>query len=138
MNNKENNMSNLDKEQMINYKETIFSPQLETFVPFAEHNDPSRLNMSAKQQTQPVISKNTDIPFLIDKEYQKLTSINSPFIEIAEDDGFIIYNKDNLLIFYYKNLKKLITRYLPEAKKLVNLSLSKKYIIQSKKFKKDD
>jgi len=131
-------MARLSKEEMINYKETIFSPQIESFVPFAEHNDPSRLNMSAKQQTQPVISKNTDIPFLINKEYQKLTTINSPFLEIAEDDGFVIHKSDTLLIFYYKNLKKLITRYLPEAKKLVNTSLSKKYVINKKKFKKGD
>jgi len=128
----------LSKEEMISFNQTIFSPQIEMFVPFAESNDPSRLNMSAKQQTQAVISRNTDVPFLISKEYKKLTTINSPFLEIAQDDGFIIYKGEELLIFYYKNQKKLITRHLPAYKKLVNISLSKKYVINQRKFKKGD
>jgi len=128
----------LSKEEMINFGQTIFSPQIEIFVPFAESVDASRTNMAAKQQTQAVISKNTDIPFMIDKEYKKLTTINSPFLEIAQDDGFVIFNNNELLIFYYKNQKKLITRYLPAYKKLVNISLSKKYVIKDRKFKKGD
>jgi len=48
----------LTKDEMISFNQTIFSPQIEMFVPFAESNDPSRLNMSAKQQTQAVLSSN--------------------------------------------------------------------------------
>ena len=128
----------LTKNEMINFNQTIFSPQIEMFVPFAESNDPSRLNMAAKQQTQAVLSRNTDVPFLISKDYKKMTEINSPFLEIAQDDGFIIYKGDEILVFYYKNQKKLITRYLPAMKKLVNLSLSKKYVINQRKFNKGD
>jgi len=117
---------------------TIFSPQIEGFVPFAGNVDPSRLNMASKQQTQAVVSKNTEMPLLVSKNYKKLTTINSPFLEIAEDDGFVIYNNDNVLLIYYKNQKKLISRYLPDTKKMVNTSISLKYKINKTSFKKDE
>ena len=128
----------LPKDEMIEFNQTIFSPQIETFVPFAESVDASRLNMASKQQLQPTVSKYTEVPFMLDKNYQKMTTVNSPFMEIAQDDGFIIYNSNELIVFYYKNQKKLITRYLPAYKKLVNISLSKKYIRPEKKFNKGD
>jgi len=117
---------------------TIFSPQIETFVSFAASDDPSRLNMTNKQITQTTVSKNTEIPFLLDKEYQKFTDIPSPFLEIAEDDGFVIYKDEKLLIYYYKNQKKLVTKYLHPVKKLVNYSISLKYVIDKPVFKKGD
>ena len=59
-------------------------------------------------------------------------------MEIAEDDGYILYNKNNILIFYYKNQKKIITRQISPSKKLINYSLDLKYLIKDKKFKKGD
>ena len=118
--------------------ETIFSPQIEMFVPFAGNIDSSRLNMTSKQLTQSVVSKNTDTPLVINKDYKKMTTINSPFMEKADDDGFVIYNQENLLIIYYKNLKKLVSKYIPPVKKLVNMSLSLKYKINKVSFSKDE
>ena len=117
---------------------TIFSPQIEIFVPFAGNVDASRLNMTAKQLTQAVVSKNTETPLIISQDYKKMTTINSPFCELAEDDGFVIYNRNNLLIIYYKNLKKLVSKYIPPLKKMVNISISLKYKINKLTFKKGD
>jgi len=125
----------LKKRKNIN---TIFSPQLEVFMPFAQMVDNSRGNMAAKQQTQPVVSKNTETPLAIDKYYQKISSVVSPFMEIAEDDGVVLYNDNNILIFYYKNLKKVITRQVAPSKKLISYSLDLKYIIPDNVFKKGD
>ena len=118
--------------------DTIFSPQIEIFVPFAGNVDASRLNMTAKQLTQAVVSKNTEMPLIISKDYKKITTINSPFCELAEDDGFVIYNNENLLIIYYKNLKKLVSKYIPPLKKMVNTSISLKYKINKTTFKKGE
>ena len=117
---------------------TIFSPQLEIFMPFASKVDPSRANMAAKQQTQPIIHNNCERPMVIDKEYRKITYINSPFLERAEDDGFIVYNNNDILIIYYKNMQKMFIRHIPEIKKMVNNSLQLKYKINEKEFKKGD
>ncbi len=125
-------------EVKINKVDTIFSPQIEMFVPFAGNVESSRLNMASKQQTQAVVSKNTETPLVINKDYKKMTTINSPFMETAEDDGFIIYNNENLLILYYKNLKKLISKYVPPLKKMVNTSISLKYKINKTTFKKGE
>ena len=118
--------------------ETIFSPQIEMFVPFAGNIDSSRLNMTSKQLTQSVVSKNTDTPLVINKNYKKMTTINSPFMELAEDDGFVVYNQKNILIIYYKNLKKLVSKFIPVMKKMVNTSLSLKYKINKTTFKKNE
>jgi len=105
----------------------LFSPQIETFTPFAGYVDASRLNMSSKQLNQCVISNNTDTPIVIDKNYKKITTINSPFAEFAVEDGHIIYSDLETIIIYYPELKKLITKSVPPLKKLINNSLSLKY-----------
>jgi len=117
---------------------TIFSPQIEIFVPFAQTVDNNRLNMSYKQGVQPMLSKNVDTPFMIDKEFQKISTIQSPFVEFAEDDGIVLHNDDNILVIYYKNQKKMITKHLPEGRKLIEYSLDLKYKIDKKFFKKGE
>jgi len=105
----------------------LFSPQIETFTPFAGYVDASRLNMSSKQLNQCVISSNTDTPIVIDKYYQKISKINSPFAEFADEDGHVLYSDYETIIIYYPVLKKLITKSVPPLKKMVNNSLSLKY-----------
>jgi len=117
----------------------LFSPQIKTLVPFADRVDPSRLNMTSKQLTQTCVSKKTDTPFIIDKYYEEFSTISSPYSEMAEDDGVVIFREDNLLIVYYTTLKKLMYKYIPNFKKLINNSLSLKYCVkQNGTFKKGD
>jgi DNA-directed RNA polymerase beta subunit len=116
----------------------LFSPQIEVFAPFAAMVDPSRTNMTSKQLLQNVISKNTDTPLIIDKMYRKLTNIDSPFAEFAEDDGHILFKEDEILIIYYNNKKKIVTKSIPKIKKLINNSLSIKYVADIGPIKKGE
>jgi DNA-directed RNA polymerase beta subunit len=116
----------------------LFSPQIETFTPFASYTDPSRLNMASKQQLQTVIGQYTDTPIVIDKHYQKITKMNSPFIEFAPEDGHILLADDETLIIYYPELKKLITKSTPPVKKLINNALSLKYRVDVGPIKKGE
>jgi len=125
---------------MENNKEdlVLFSPQIEIFTPFAGYVDASRLNMAAKQQLQCVVSGNTDTPIVIDKNFRKLTTINSPFAEFAEDDGHILLSDLDTIFIYYKNLKKLVTKSVPPSKKMINNSLSLKYRVDVGPIKKGE
>ena len=112
----------------MNKKDVIlFSPQIETFTPFAGTVDPSRLNMASKQQLQVVIGENTDAPIIIDKNFQKMTKMDSPFAEFAHEDGHIVFSDFETMIIYYPTTKKLITKSIPPHKKLINNSLSLKF-----------
>ena len=121
-------------------KVVLFSPQIETFVSFANNVDPSRLQMASKQLTQVVVSKYTDTPIIIDKYYSSLSEISSPYSEIAEDNGVVLFSKNEILILYYTSEKRMIFKQLPKFKKLINNSLSLKYNIADykKSFKKGD
>lgn len=117
----------------------LFSPAVETFCPFASSVDASRLNMENKQMGQLVISKKTDTPFIIDKNYKNLTTVQSPYQEVATDDGIVIFRKDELLIIYYITEKKMELKHVPKYKKLVNNSLSLKYCVsEGNRFKKGE
>ncbi len=105
----------------------LFSPQVETFTPFAGNNDASRLNMTAKQLTQCVISTKTDTPIAIDKYFQSFTGLNSPFAEYAVEDGHILLSNNETLVIYYPGIKKMMTKSTPPSKKMINNSMSLKY-----------
>ncbi len=112
---------------MIEDNVILFSPQVETFTPFAAHVDASRLNMAAKQQLQCVISPKTDTPLIIDKYYQKFTGLNSPFAEFAQEDGHILLSNNETMVIYYPDIKKMITKSTPPSKKMINNAMSLKY-----------
>jgi len=117
----------------------LFSPAVETFCPFASSVDASRLNMENKQMGQLVISKWTETPFIIDKNYKDLSTVQSFFQEIAEDDGIVLFRRDELLIIYYINKRNMELKHIPKYKKLINNSLSLKYCVtEGLKFNKGD
>jgi hypothetical protein len=131
------------KEYKLDSEDTnIFSPQIEVFAPFAAHVDASRSNMSAKQLLQIVNSKNNDIPFALNKNFKSLTNINSPYIEFAEDDGFVLSDAGEFLIIYYTTIKQIITKYVPKAKALVNNAVMLRYkrskTVEESSFKKGE
>jgi len=119
-------------------KLVLFSPQIEVLTPFAGYVDASRLNMASKQQNQCVISNNTDTPLVIDKNFKKLTFINSPFAEFAQEDGHIILVDRETMIIYYPVIKKLITKSIPPVKNLINNSLCLKYKAEVGSIKKGE
>jgi len=117
----------------------LFSPAVETFCPFASSVDASRLNMENKQMGQLVISKWTETPFIIDKNYKDLSTVQSFYQEVAEDDGITLFHRDELLIIYYINKKKMEIKHVPKFKKLINNSLSLKYCLsEGTKFNKGE
>jgi len=105
----------------------LFSPQIETFEPWAAHVDASRTNMSAKQLLQLVISKNCESPYVLNKNYVSLTEINSPFVEYAKEDGVILYTNFNFLIIYYTETNTLYTSYCPPIKRMTNNTITLRY-----------
>ncbi len=105
----------------------LFSPQVEIFTPFAAHVDASRLNMNSKQIGQCVISRKTDTPIVIDKYYQKVTKLNSPFAEFAEEDGHVLLSNNETMVLYYPTSKKMITKSTPPSKKMINNAMSLKH-----------
>ncbi len=128
------------------YKETddskiLFSPQIEIFEPFAAHVDASRTNMSAKQLLQTVTNDNNDTPFIINKNYNSMTKIDSPFLEYAKEDGIIIFSDYNYLVVFYLESNSLRSFYCPKTKKLTNntITLNHKLKMQGdNRFKKGD
>jgi DNA-directed RNA polymerase beta subunit len=117
---------------------SIVSPQIETFEPFSSNTDASRTNMSSKQLLQCIITDTTETPYILNKNYKVMTMVNSPYVKIAAEDGAIIYNNNNLLGIYYFESKRIHFDYIPETKKMVNNSLTLKYVINKIKFNKGD
>jgi len=110
----------------------LFSPQIETLVPYASNVENSRLNMVAKQETQVSIGPYTDTPIFIDKFYHKYSEIESPFSTIAEDDGIVLLKAKEVLVIYYLNKKKIEFIPVPHYRKLINNSISLKYCLNDK------
>lgn len=117
---------------------SLFSVQVEIFTPFSGHVDPSRLNMTSKQLMQPIIGPNNCTPFVIDKKYRELTELQTPWTEFAEYDGYTLLADNNIIIIYYPEIQKLVHKYTPNQKKLINNSLSLKYIAKPGRIKKGD
>ena len=118
--------------------EGIVSPQIEVFEPFTSNTDASRTNMSSKQLLQCVVTEGNETPYILNKNYKVMTQVNSPFVKFAEEDGVVIYNNNNLLGIYYIHSKKIFFDYIPETKRMVNNSLTLKYVINTPKFHKGD
>jgi DNA-directed RNA polymerase beta subunit len=117
---------------------SIVSPQIEVFEPFSSNTDASRTNMSSKQLLQVIVAEGTEIPYILNKNYKVMTTVNSPFVKIAEEDGVVIYNNNNLIGYVYKETKRITFEHLPDTKKMVNNSLTLKYITKEPRFKKGD
>jgi len=128
------------------YQETddtkiLFSPQIEIFEPFAAHVDASRTNMSAKQLLQTVTTDNNDTPFIINKNYESMTKIDSPFLEHAEEKGIVLFSDFNYLIVFYLTTNVLKSFYCPKTKKLTNNTLTLKHKMKmggNNRFEKGD
>lgn len=97
----------------------LTSIQLAT-IPFLGSTDSTRLQMSSKQIQQSITSLNCEIPFTITNEFNNITMNAKLGILVAEDDGQVIFNDSNIIIIYYENLDRIVTKKLPKIKKTIN------------------
>jgi len=81
------------------YKKAIVSLSV-SMVPFLEHNDQTRLQMSASQARQSILLNEFHIPYIcsgVEKQFTRYTD----FVEKAEDDGEILFKNKNIIIVGY-------------------------------------
>ena len=86
-------------------------------VPFLSSTDATRASMASKQIQQALTSPNTEIPYVIGSDYYHIRDNSSMGINLAKDDGKVIYKNQDLLIVFYKNLNNLEELYIPPVKK---------------------
>lgn len=71
-------------------------------VPFLEHDDATRLQMSSSQQRHAILLKEFDIP-RIQSGVEGMYTDRTSFMFRAERDGTIVYKDDNIIIVQYIN-----------------------------------
>ncbi len=74
----------------------------ESFVPFLEHDDSTRLQMASSQQRHAIMLKKFDVP-LIQTGVEGMYSDQTSFIFKAKHNGKVIYLDDNILCVQYDN-----------------------------------
>ncbi len=118
---------------------SITSINLST-LPFMGSCDSTRANMASKQMSQALTHNNCEIPYILSTEYRNLVNTSLLGIYIAKDDGEIIFNQNEIIIIYYKNLKTIETYQIPIIKKTSGMFASTlRYSMpENTKFKKDD
>jgi DNA-directed RNA polymerase beta subunit len=71
-------------------------------VPFLEHDDPTRLQMSSSQQRHSIMLKEFDVP-LIQSGVEGMYTDQTSFIFKAERSGKVVYRDDDVIIVQYSN-----------------------------------
>lgn len=71
-------------------------------VPFLEHDDPTRLQMSSSQQRHAIMLKEFDTP-LIQSGIEGMYTRNSSFIFTAKDEGKVVFRDSKIIVIQYKN-----------------------------------
>lgn len=108
-----------------------------SMVPFLEHDDQTRLQMSASQQRQAILLKNFDIP-LIQSGCEGLYTNQTQFIKIAKQDGEVVYVGNGYILVVY-NDKKFDAFDISYRKIYVsNMDFMKIYVKAGDKFKEGD
>lgn len=86
-------------------------------IPFQANTDSTRLQMSSKQIQQALPSLNCEIPYVIGNNYEFLVNNSTNGIYKAKDDGFVVYENNDLMILHYTKNQKTEHRYVPPIKK---------------------
>jgi len=71
-------------------------------VPFMDHDDPTRLQMSSSQQRHAVMLEEFDIP-IIQSGVEGLYTDQTSFMFRAERNGIIVFKDENVIIAQYDN-----------------------------------
>jgi len=73
-----------------------------SFVPFCEHNDQTRLQMSSSQQRQAIMLKKFDSP-LIASGTEWLYTNKTQFVKVAKKDGEVIHIDKMIILVKYED-----------------------------------
>lgn len=108
-----------------------------SLVPFCEHDDQTRLQMSSSQMRQAIMLKKFDQP-LIRSGCEGLYMEFSQFVKRAKKDGEVIYIGGNYLIVQYINTEIEIFNISHRKIYVENMDLMNIYVKQNDKFKAGD
>ncbi len=116
-------------------KQTISIPV--SMVPFLEHNDQTRLQMSASQMRQSIMLKEFDQP-MIKSGCENLYTDYTQFIKKSKKNGIVVYVDNKFIILIYDD--KEVDIFNIEYRKIYteNLDLFNVYVKQGDKVKKGD
>jgi hypothetical protein len=109
-------------------------------LPFISSCDSTRIQMAVKQINQSLTTKNCEVPFVISNDYKNLTNSSDMGIYIAQEDGKVYFNDNDVIIFYLNNSKKLTEKFIPQIKKSAdNFGSTLRYSLkEGDEFKKGD
>ena len=109
-------------------------------LPFMGSCDSTRAQMASKQMAQSLTHPDCEIPYVISNEYRSLTENSRMGIKLAQDDGTVVFNYNDVLIVFYSNLKTVDVSYIPPIKKTNGTFASKlRYALnEGDKFTKGD
>lgn len=109
-------------------------------MPFVSSCDSTRANMSSKQFSQSLTHLNCDVPYVISNEWRSLSYSSSLGIYHADDDGEIIYNKNDLLIIHYPKYNRIEVEKISPTIKTTSIYASslRNSLPTGFKFNKDD
>ena len=87
--------------------------------------DTTRAQTAAKQMAQALTHVNCETPYVISDKYHQIVNNSSLGIEVAKDDGIVLYVNDEIIVFYYKKLDELKIKSLPLTHKTTGILLQK-------------
>ena len=108
-----------------------------SMVPFLEHDDQTRLQMSASQMRQSIMLKNFDQP-MIQSGCEGLYTDKTQFVKVAKKNGEVVHLDHNYLILLYDD--KTVDIFDISYRKIYisNLDVYKVYVQQGDKVKAGD
>ena len=109
-------------------------------MPFVSSCDSTRANMSAKQFSQSLTHLNCEVPYVLGNEWHELSKTSALGVSFAEDDGEIIYNKNDILIEHYPKINKINVDRIPPMMKTSSIfgSQLRDSLKKGTKFQKGD
>ena len=88
--------------EMIAHGEDVINSVSISHVPFLEHNDQTRMQMSSSQQRHSIMLKKFDMP-LIQSGVEGMYTDQTSFLFKAKRDGDVIHMDDDIIIIQYDN-----------------------------------
>lgn len=109
-------------------------------IPFVGNTDASRVQMAAKQISQSLTHPNCNIPYVISEKYHHLSNNSYLGIKKARDDGIVIFNGGDIIIYKYNCDKIPCVNHIPSIKSTHgNFASSLRFSLnENTHFKKND
>lgn len=94
-------------------------------LPFLSSCDSTRAGMAAKQLNQSLIYEDCEIPHIISNKYRNLTNASHRAIQIAQDNGKVLIQNNEIIIYYYSKLDKINIKHIPQYQQTSGIYTSK-------------